>query len=67
MVGLSPRTLRRYELTGALTPIKINCRLVVYPLAEVIALTTGQTPSTPSTLAASVLSRGTDGRFSPAR
>lgn len=61
--GLSPRTLRRYELTGALTPIKVNCRLVVYPLDQVIALADGKAATTSPTEAN--ISRGSDGRFSP--
>ncbi|HPW82520.1 MAG TPA: hypothetical protein PK407_17295 [Verrucomicrobiota bacterium] len=63
--GLSPRTLRRYELTGALTPIKVNCRLVVYPLDQVIALADGKAATTSPTEAN--ISRGSDGRFSPVR
>jgi predicted site-specific integrase-resolvase len=39
ILALSRRTLRRYELDGKLKPVKLNCRVTRYRLADVLRLT----------------------------
>jgi len=65
LLGVGPRTLRRYETTGLLTPIKPNCRLVLYQLAEVELLQSGQVQTTADRPAEAVLSRTAGGTFAP--
>lgn len=47
LLGVEPRTLRRAELAGHLTPIKRNCRSTFYLLSEVEKLKRGEV-STPA-------------------
>ena len=47
MLDKTPRTLVRYEQLGILTPIKLNCRSVVYTVKQVHALLTGQVSTDP--------------------
>jgi hypothetical protein len=42
ILGVQPRTLRRSELAGHLTPIKRNCRSTYYLLSEVEKLKRGE-------------------------
>jgi hypothetical protein len=41
VLSLCPRTLRRYEVEGKLTAIKINSRFTRYGLADVMRLAAG--------------------------
>ncbi|MEI9961787.1 MAG: hypothetical protein WDM76_11820 [Limisphaerales bacterium] len=51
LLGVEPRTLRRAEIAGHLTPIKRNCRSTFYLLSEVEKLKHGEistpAPATP--------------------
>ncbi|HOC55763.1 MAG TPA: hypothetical protein PKI20_09095 [Verrucomicrobiota bacterium] len=38
----TPRTLARWEALGILTPIKLNCRSVAYPAAQVERILRGE-------------------------
>lgn len=43
MLDVTPRTVRRYEDEGKLTPIKRNSRMVCYDVEEVKKLQRGET------------------------
>lgn len=43
LLAKTPRTLARYEAEGILTPIKQNCRSVVYLESQVRRLLAGET------------------------
>jgi hypothetical protein len=61
MLDKTPRTIARYEKQGLLTPIKLNCRSVVYRLADVQRLLTGQI-----TIGEKMPGREANGAFVPA-
>jgi hypothetical protein len=65
LLGVGPRTLRRYELTGLLTPIKPNCRLVLYRLADVEKIQSGEIQTTADRPAKTALPRTAGGTFAP--
>lgn len=67
LLDKTSRTLQRYEAQGLLTPIKLNCRAVVYPLAQVQRLLAGDFPTAPDRAAAPPCPRAKDGRFQPAK
>jgi len=42
LLDKTPRTMARYETLGLLTPIKLNCRSVVYRESQVQAILSGE-------------------------
>lgn len=62
---LTPRTLRRYEVQGLLTPIKRNPRLTLYSEAEVLRLAAGKVAE-PQAAPIYNTSRTSKGEFVPA-
>jgi predicted site-specific integrase-resolvase len=42
MLGVTPATLRRYELKGLLPAIRLNSRLTIYKESDVLKLANGQ-------------------------
>lgn len=65
LIDKTTRTLVRYEALGILHPIKLNCRAVVYRLAEVQKLLSGDVQSTTAT-SESITPRSELGQFSRA-
>jgi hypothetical protein len=63
LIGVGARTMRRYELTGLLTPIKPNCRLVLYRLAQVEKIQSGDIQTTADRPATAALPRTVGGTF----
>jgi hypothetical protein len=63
LLGVGARTLRRYETAGLLTPIKPNCRLVLYCLEEVERIQSGNVQTAPDRPAEAVLCRSAGGTF----
>jgi hypothetical protein len=67
LLGVGARTLRRYETTGLLTPIKPNCRLVLYRLADVEKIQSGEVQTAANRPAEAPLPRSSGGTFAPRR
>ena len=65
LLGVGARTLRRYETNGLLTPIKPNCRLVLYRLADVEKIQSGNVQTAADRPAVAILPRTTGGTFAP--
>jgi hypothetical protein len=63
LIGVGARTLRRYETAGLLTPIKPNCRLVLYRLADVEKIQSGDIQTAADRPTEAVLSRTAGGTF----
>jgi len=42
MLGVTPATLRRYELRGILPAVRLNSRLTLYREADVLKLVSGE-------------------------
>ncbi len=66
LLDKTPRTLARYEAQGFLTPIKLNCRSVVYKLDEVQRLLSGELETSSATSAAPIIGRSGNGQFTRA-
>ena len=62
-----PRTLRRYETIGLLTPIKPNCRLVLYRQEDVESIQSGQVQTARSRRADAPMPRSCGGTFASTR
>jgi hypothetical protein len=63
LIGVGPRTLRRYETAGLLMPIKPNCRLVLYRLADVEKIQSGEVQTAADRPAVPGLLRSSGGTF----
>lgn len=66
LLGVTPRTLRREEIRGNLTPIRRNCRLTVYRLSEVEKLKLGDIPTDAASVQAARAIRGEFAALRPA-
>lgn len=66
LLDKTPRTLARYEAAGLLTPIKLNCRSVVYFEWQVRKLLNGQVQAGPNRAPSPAVARTGQGTFSPA-
>lgn len=65
LLDKTPRTLVRYESQGLLTPIKLNCRAVVYRSAEVQRLLSGEVQTAPDQPPSPLCERASNGCFQP--
>ena len=65
LLGVGARTLRRYETAGLLTPIKPNCRLVLYCLDDVERIQCGNVQTAATRPTEAVLTRTAGGTFAP--
>ncbi len=65
MLDKTPRTLRRYEVQGLLTPIKLNCRVVIYREEEVQRILNGNVQTAADRTTEAVLPRTAGGTFAP--
>jgi hypothetical protein len=65
LLDKTPRTLARYEQQGILTPIKLNCRSVVYRLSEVQRLLGGAVEMEPGLNSTRNFQRTAAGNFLP--
>ena len=63
LLDKTPRTLVRYEAQGLLTPIKLNCRAVVYLERQVQRLLSGQVQTAPDRISPPMVERGNGGQF----
>jgi hypothetical protein len=66
LLGVKPRTLRRAELAGHLTPIKRNCRSTFYLLSEVERMKRGEIATTETSAPVSLRPRASTGQFQEA-
>ena len=65
MCGVLPRTLRRWELSGALQPVKLNCRLTCYRAADLARIMAGEVETVLPTPSAVSAPRTMHGSFAP--
>jgi MerR HTH family regulatory protein len=64
LLGLCPTTLRRYERSGILTPVKLNSRLTLYKEADILNLIAGEVETVVSSSASEAPSpRSASGTF----
>lgn len=65
LLDRTPRTIARWEAQGILTPIKLNCRSVVYALAQVEAILRGEVLTSPREPQTIPTPRTKSGTFGP--
>jgi hypothetical protein len=65
LLDRTPRTLVRWEEQGILTPIKLNCRSVVYAREQVERIVRGEVDTGHPRLSITHVARGTGGTFLP--
>lgn len=64
LLGLCPATLRRYERSGVLAPVKLNSRLTLYKEADILNIIAGRVETVVSSSAVEVpLPRSEAGTF----
>jgi hypothetical protein len=63
LVNRTPRTLARWEELGILTPIRLNCRSVVYTVEQAEKILRGEIETSPGKKQAAPQPRGPAGTF----
>ena len=63
LLNVTPKTLRRREIEGALTPIHRNCRAVFYLVSEVEKLQRGEIAVSSPVTVATAAARAANGQF----